>query len=120
MWGSSANLNADARACITCPALADCQEAVRQLAPVRCEGCTDAAVTHTDRTRHPLRSRYAYALQPGQVFTIPELAARAHRTPASARAWLFDAAHAGIVEKLGTTGHNHVAIWRFAPQESPT
>jgi hypothetical protein len=114
MWGSTAPAETDTITCNDCPACAGCAQAVRELRAVRCEDLPEQAPRGL-RSYNPLRSRYAYSLQPGETFTTAELAARTHRNLASVRAWLFEATYAGIVQKIGATGRSHAAIWRFHP-----
>jgi hypothetical protein len=126
MWGSVTSSVAIDNTCRTCKARADCARAVRALEPVRCESTGElppAIERRSHRARNPLKSKYARALQPGQQFTVRELAARAGAGDTATRQWVYDATHAGLVAHSGSiplpTG-GHTAVYRFTPVEMTT
>jgi hypothetical protein len=117
MWGSTVP-DGDNSLCTTCPALADCANAVRLLRAVRCEDLPYQPPPSLHHTRNPLRSKFARALRPGQEFTLADLAR--FGTPGSARAWIWDATRAGLVVKTDMlpTGHHggQIAVYTFTPE----
>jgi hypothetical protein len=126
MWGSVTSTVAFADTCRKCPARTDCARAVKALEPVRCEdvgaGLAPAPPARSHRARNPLKSKYARALEPGQQFTVRELATRAGAGETAARQWVYDATHAGIVALTGTLSLNSptggaARLYRFIPVE---
>jgi hypothetical protein len=125
MWGSVTSTVPASATCRTCKARADCARAVRALEPVACER-TDppgrgevSSPKRSHRAYNPLKSQYAHALQPGQQFTTEQLATLTGRSPNAARAWVYDATHAGVVQRITSiplpTGGS-VAVYTYIPE----